>query len=91
MTLLSVSLSITFICYGAAMLVALARLLIGPAAQDRINAVDLMSIVGALLIVVVAIAYDSAMPLEAGLVAALFGFVGVSATAKFLLRGEIIE
>lgn len=78
-------------CYGLAMLIGLARLLIGPSAQDRTIGVDFMSMVGALLIVVVSIRYDSWMSLEAALLVALFGYVGVSAVAKFLLRGEIIE
>ena len=81
----------TLACYGVAMLMGLARLLRGPAAQDRINGVDFMSLVGALIIVVIAIRYDSWMSLEAALLSALFGYVGVSAAAKFLLRGEIIE
>ncbi len=91
MTLLSLAIGFTFVCYGIAMLVALGRFLVGPRAQDRITAVDFLSMVGALLIIVVAIAHDSAMPLEAGLIAALFGFVAISAAAKFILRGEIIE
>ena len=82
---------IALTCYGLAMLMGLARLLHGPAAQDRVNGVDFMSLVGALMIVVVSIRYDSWMSLEAALLGALFGYVGVSAAAKFLLRGEIIE
>ena len=81
----------TLACYAAAMLVGLTRLMTGPTAQDRAVGVDFMSMVGALVIVVVSIRYDSWMSLEAALLVALFGYVGVSATAKFLLRGEIIE
>ena len=35
--------------------------------------------------------YRSSSYFEAALLIALFGFVGSSALAKFLLRGEIIE
>ena len=81
----------TLACYGVAMLMGLARLMTGPTAQDRVVGVDFMSMVGALVIVVLSIRYDSWMSLEAALLVALFGYVGISAAAKFLLRGEIIE
>lgn len=88
---LAAAIWITLTCYGLAMLMGLARLLHGPSAQDRVIGVDFMSMVGALMIVVVAIRYDSWMSLEAALLGALFGYVSISAAAKFLLRGEIIE
>jgi multicomponent K+:H+ antiporter subunit F len=50
-----------------------------------------MTIVGMLMLLVLAIANDSAMLFEAALLLVLFGFVGSLALAKFLLRGEVIE
>ena len=44
-----------------------------------------------LVMLVLAIRYDSGMYFEAALLMALFGFVGSVALAKFLLRGEVIE
>jgi multicomponent K+:H+ antiporter subunit F len=44
-----------------------------------------------LLVLVLGIRYASNMYFEAALLIALFGFVGSSALAKFLLRGEVIE
>jgi len=76
---------------AVAMLCALARLLIGPAAQDRIMALDCLYINGMLMMLVLGINYASAVYFEAAMLIALFGFVGTTALAKFLLRGEVIE
>jgi len=40
---------------------------------------------------VLGIQYGSSHYFEAALLVALFGFVGSTAMAKFLLRGEVIE
>ena len=47
--------------------------------------------VAMLVMLVLAIRYDSSMYFEAALLMALFGFVSSAAMAKFLLRGEVIE
>lgn len=88
---LSIAIAITLVMYALAMGIALLRLLRGPSAQDRVLALDLMYIVGMLLMLVLAIRYDSRMYFEAALLMVLFGFVGSMALAKFLLRGEVIE
>ena len=44
-----------------------------------------------LLMLVLGIQYGSSNYFEAALLVALFGFVGSTAMAKFLLRGEVIE
>ena len=74
-----------------AMLCALARLLIGPSAQDRVMALDCLYINGMLMMLVLGIIYASNVYFEAAMLIALFGFVGSTAIAKFLLRGEVIE
>jgi multicomponent K+:H+ antiporter subunit F len=76
---------------AVAMLCALARLLLGPSAQDRIMALDCLYINGMLMMLVMGIVYASSVYFEAAMLIALFGFVGTSALAKFLLRGEVIE
>ena len=78
-------------CYGLSMVLALVRLFGGPAAQDRVLALDFMTTIGVLIIVVQSIRHDSVMYLEAALLLGLFGFLGTAALSKFLLRGEIIE
>ena len=88
---LSTALSITLVLYVIAMGVATARVMGGPTAQDRVLALDFLYVVATLLMLVLAIRYDSDMYSEGAMLMALFGFVSSLALAKFLLRGEIIE
>ena len=76
---------------AVAMLCAATRLLIGPAAQDRVMALDCLYINGMLMMLVLGIVYASNVYFEAAMLIALFGFVSSTAMAKFLLRGEVIE
>lgn len=79
------------LCFVLAMLCALVRLFIGPAAQDRILALDTFYINGMLTLLMLGIRSDSTAYFDMALVIALFGFVSTIALAKFLLRGEVIE
>lgn len=79
------------LCFVLAMLCALVRLFIGPAAQDRILALDTFYINGMLSLLMLGIRSDSTAYFDMALVIALFGFVSTIALAKFLLRGEVIE
>jgi multicomponent K+:H+ antiporter subunit F len=76
---------------AVAMLCAVARLLIGPTAQDRVMALDCLYINGMLMTLVLGIVYASNVYFEAAMLIALFGFVASTVVAKFLLRGEVIE
>ena len=78
-------------CLTLAMILALARLLIGPRAQDRVLAFDALYLEAMLVILALGLVYRSSSYFEAALLIALFGFVGTTAMSKFLLRGEIIE
>jgi multicomponent K+:H+ antiporter subunit F len=89
--LLMLAITATLVLYAVAMALGVARLLYGPTAQDRVLALDFVYVVGMLLMLVLAIRYDSSMYFEAALLMALFGFVSSVAMAKFLLRGEVIE
>lgn len=89
--LLSIAVSATLMCYALAMVFALTRLVRGPSAQDRVLALDFIYVVGMLLMLVLAIRFESSMYFEGALLMVLFGFVGSVAMAKFLLRGEAIE
>ena len=88
---LSTAVTATLLLYFGAMAVAAWRLFRGPAAQDRVLALDFIYVVGMLAMLVLAIRYDSEMYFEGALLMALFGFVSSMALAKFLLRGEVIE
>lgn len=91
MSLLSLAIGFALMCFALGMACALLRLLRGPAAQDRVLALDAFYILGMLSVLVLGIRYGSALYFEIALLIALFGFVGSMAMAKFLLRGEVIE
>jgi multicomponent K+:H+ antiporter subunit F len=78
-------------CLTLAAAFALARMIVGPRAEDRVLAFDCLYLNTMLVIVTLGLLYRSSSYFEAALLIALFGFVGSSAMAKFLLRGEIIE
>ena len=88
--LLSLAITATLILYTVAMGIALARLFGGPSAQDRVLAMDFIYVAGMLVMLVLAIRYDSEIYFEGALLMVLFGFVSSAAMAKFLLRGEVI-
>jgi multicomponent K+:H+ antiporter subunit F len=89
--LLTTAIATTLVLYALAMAIGLMRLVRGPAAQDRVLALDFLFIVALLGMLVLAIRDDSDLYFEGALLMALFGFVGSVALAKFLLRGEVIE
>jgi multicomponent K+:H+ antiporter subunit F len=89
--LLDFAMTFASICFALAMLFATVRLFKGPAAQDRVLALDVLYINGMLLLLVLGIRSRSAAYFDMALLIALFGFVGSIALAKFLLRGEVIE
>jgi multicomponent K+:H+ antiporter subunit F len=83
--------SFATLCLGVAMVLALVRLFVGPAAQDRVLAFDTFYINGMLLLLMQAIRTRSPAYFDMALLIALFGFVGTFALARFLLRREVIE
>lgn len=88
--LLSMAITATLVLYALAMGIGVLRLFRGPSAQDRVLAMDFVYVVGMLVMLVLAIRYNSEMYFEGALVMVLFGFVSSVAMAKFLLRGEVI-
>ena len=88
---LSWAVPIAMFLLALAMLCCLVRILCGPAAQDRVLALDCMYLNGMLFMLVLGIYYSSSAYFEAALLIALLGFASSTAMAKFLLRGEVIE
>ncbi|MGB5833505.1 MAG: K+/H+ antiporter subunit F [Thiohalocapsa sp.] len=85
------ALRIAFLLVSAALLMSLARLMIGPDKPDRILALDTLYVNTVALLVLLGVHLSSALFFEAALLIALIGFVGTVALAKFLTRGDIIE
>ena len=67
MTLLSAAVTLTLVLYAVAIALALVRLFRGPRAQDRVIALDVAATVAMLLMLALAIRYDSTMYFEAAL------------------------
>ncbi|WP_294354195.1 K+/H+ antiporter subunit F [Propionivibrio sp.] len=89
--LLTWAVQFALVCFALAMLLAFLRLLRGPAAEDRILALDTLYVCSMLTMLALGIGFGSSTYFGIALVIALFGFVGSAALAKFLLRGEVIE
>ena len=79
------------LCFAVAMLFATLRLLKGPAAQDRVLALDALYVSGMLTLLTLGIRSQATAYFDMALLIALFGFVGTLALSRFLLRGEVIE
>ena len=90
-TLLSAASLSALACVLLAMLLCTLRLLIGPSAQDRVLALDTLSMCAMLLALLLGMRHGSDIYFDAALLIALLGFVSTIALAKFLLRGEVIE
>jgi len=79
------------VCFVLGMGCAALRMLRGPTAQDRVLALDALYINGMLAMLAFGIRSGTDVYFDVALLIALFGFVGSTAMAKFLLRGEVIE
>ncbi|MEM8959010.1 MAG: K+/H+ antiporter subunit F [Pseudomonadota bacterium] len=79
------------ICYGAALLLDLWRLAVGPDAADRILALDTMVVNVIALLVLYGLWRGTAVYFEAAMLFAMVGFVSTVAYCRFILRGDIIE
>ena len=91
MTLLSLAIDFTLLCTVLAMLLCMVRLLRGPAAQDRVLALDTLWMCAMLLALALGIRFGSLIYFEAAMLIALTGFVSTVALAKFPMRGEVVE
>lgn len=79
------------IMLALAMLLATARIVRGPRAQDRILGIDTLYTLALLLILTFGIRTGSALFFEVALIISLLGFASTVALSKFLMRGEVIE
>ncbi|PYC24727.1 K+/H+ antiporter subunit F [Pseudomonas alcaligenes] len=76
---------------GAALLLAVARLVKGPSLPDRVLALDTLYINAIALIILYGIWRGTELFFEIALLIAVLGFVSTVAVAKYMLRGDIIE
>lgn len=90
-TIMLVAVTAAQVMLAAAMALALARMIRGPRAQDRVLGLDTLYVNAMLMLLVFGIRTGSTLYFEAALVIAVLGFVATAALAKFLMRGEVIE
>jgi multicomponent K+:H+ antiporter subunit F len=74
-----------------ALLLTLYRLLRGPNAADRALALDTLYVNTIALLVMLGIALDDNIYLEAAMIIAMLGFAGTVALGRYLARGEVVE
>ncbi|WP_133001157.1 MULTISPECIES: K+/H+ antiporter subunit F [Luteimonas] len=76
---------------GAAMLMALWRLLRGPTVPDRILALDTLNVTAIAELMLLGMYIKSAVYFEAALVIAMLGFVSTVVLSKYVIRRDIVE
>ena len=79
---------ITLVTLGAALLIAVVRLVKGPTLPDRVVAMDLIGVLVVSVIVVLAASTHVRATLDAAIVIALIGFLGTVAYATYVERGH---
>jgi multicomponent K+:H+ antiporter subunit F len=89
--MLALAITLAASAIGIAIVLCLARLLIGPDTADRILALDTLYINAVALLIVLGIHSGSAIHFEAALLIALMGFVATVALARYLACGDVVD
>jgi multicomponent K+:H+ antiporter subunit F len=89
--ILETALDFALAAIALAMLLCGWRLLRGPAATDRLLALDTLYINAVALVILLGIRWQTALLFEAALIIAMLGFVSTVALARYLSRGDVIE
>lgn len=76
---------------GLAMLLSLWRLLRGPAAPDRILALDTLTVSAIAQLMLLGMYLGSEVYFEAALIIAMLGFFGTVVLSKYVIRRDIVE
>ncbi|RMG34763.1 MAG: cation:proton antiporter [Gammaproteobacteria bacterium] len=78
---------LALILVGAAFVLAMARLLLGPATPDRVVAADTLGVIGTGALALLAWLLGSALYLDVALVLGTLAFIGVVAIARAIEGG----
>ena len=89
--MIAIATTVALIAIGAAMLLNLYRLLVGPDTPTRVLALDTLVINAIALVVLAGIFYDTAIYFEVALLFAMVGFLTSVAYCKYMLRGNVME
>ena len=85
------ALDFAILCVALAQALAGWRLLAGPAAADRVLALDTLYVNTVALVILLGMRLASDLLFEAALVIAMLGFIATIALARFIARGDVIE
>jgi len=80
-----------FVCFGAALLMNLWKIITADGVGDRVLALDTMVVNSIAILVLLGLSEGTEVYFEATLIIAMLGFVSTVAYARFMLRGNIIE
>ena len=75
---------IALLLIGIAALIGLYRLIVGPTNPDRIVATDALNLITCVVLVLLALFFDSVLYLDVALVYAVLSFVGMIALARVI-------
>lgn len=90
-TLVDLSIVASMYMVGAAMLLALWRMLRGPTLPDRILALDTLNVTAIAELMLLGMYMKSSIYFEAALIIAMLGFVGTVVLSKYVIRRDIVE
>ena len=79
---------ITLLLIGMAVVLVMARFLLGPSAADRIVAADTLAVIATAAMVLLALLFGSALYLDLALLSGTLAFVGVVALARAILAQQ---
>lgn len=89
--LVDIAIGVSMYVVGAAMLMALWRLLRGPTVPDRILALDTLNVTAIAELMLLGMHLRTAIYFEAALIIAMLGFVSTVVLCKYVLRRDIVE
>ena len=89
--LINLTIGVAMYVVGLAMLLALWRLLRGPAVPDRILALDTLNVTAIAELMLLGMHLRSAIYFEAALIIAMLGFVSTVVLSKYVIRRDIVE
>ena len=89
--LVDIAIGVSMYVVGAAMLMALWRLLRGPTVPDRSLALDTLNVTAIAELMLLGMYIKSAVYFEAALVIAMLGFVSTVVLSKYVIRRDIVE
>ena len=81
--------TLALVVQGAALLLSVVRIIIGPTLPDRVLALDLLSVVGLGFVAVIAIRTGLMLYLDIAIALGLLGFLATIALARYLLARNL--